>query len=114
MLDLGATVCTSRRVDCESCPARVGCAWHDSACAPPDPAKGSAGVSGGQSRFDGSDRQGRGRLVDALRADGRVSHELLAATAGWPDDTARALRVAASLVVDGLADWDDDGALVFA
>jgi A/G-specific adenine glycosylase len=114
MLDLGATVCTSRRADCESCPARAGCAWHAVACAPPDPAKGSAGVSGGQSRFDGSDRQGRGRLVDALRADGRVSPEQLAATAGWPGDTDRAVRVAASLVVDGLAGWDDDGALVFA
>ena len=33
----------------------------------PDPAVGSAGVSGRQSRFEGSDRQGRGRLVDALR-----------------------------------------------
>ena len=32
---------------------------------------GSAGVSTAQSRFDGSDRQGRGRLVDALR-HGRV------------------------------------------
>jgi A/G-specific adenine glycosylase len=114
MLDLGATVCTSRRTDCEACPARVGCAWHGSACAPPDPARGSAGVSGAQSRFDGSDRQGRGRLVDALRLTGRVPPEQLAATAGWPTDTDRAARVAASLVVDGLADWDDDGALVFA
>ncbi len=38
----------------------------------PDPAVGSSGVSGTQARFDGSDRQARGRLMKAL-SDGPVA-----------------------------------------
>jgi A/G-specific adenine glycosylase len=58
-------------------------------------------VSGGQSRFDGSDRQGRGRLVEALRAADVAAADVPAAM-GWPHDAARAARVAATLVADGL------------
>ena len=70
-------------------------------CPPPDPADGSAGVSGMQSRFEGSDRQGRGRLVEALRQR-EVPTADLAAAMGWSDDPDRAARVAATLVDDGL------------
>ena len=79
----------------------------------PDPADGSAGVSGGQSRFEGSDRQGRGRLVEALRS-GTVASDDLAAAMGWPDDAARAERVAATLVADGLATRADDGGFLLS
>lgn len=106
MLDLGATICTSRSPDCPNCPLVKGCAWRGAGCPPPDPAVGSAGVSGKQSPFEGSDRQGRGRLVDALRRGGRVASTDLAGRAGWPDDGPRAQRAAASLVRDGLAAWD--------
>ena len=104
VLDLGATVCTARRPSCDECPlaAANACAWHAGGRADPDPAVGSAGVSGGQSRFVGSDRQGRGRLVDALR-DAPVKVAALAAAMGWPDDNERAERVAATLVRDGVA-----------
>lgn len=102
MLDLGATVCTARRPRCHDCPLAVSCAWVRDGLAPPDPAVGSAGTSGPQSRFEGSDRQGRGRLVRAL-ADGPVPDARLAAVMGWPDDPDRARRVAAGLVADGLA-----------
>ncbi len=97
LLDLGATVCRARAPRCDACPVRSGCAWSGSG---DDPAIGSAGVSGRQSRFEGSDRQGRGRLVDALR-DGPVDD--VAHATGWPDDPQRAERVAATLVADGLA-----------
>lgn len=108
VLDLGATVCRSRSVDCGACPVAVGCAWHQAGRPEPDPAVGSAGVSGKQSTFGGSDRQGRGRLVDALRRGPVPSYEL-ADVMGWPDDEPRAIRVAATLVVDGLAIMTDDG-----
>ena len=111
LLDLGATVCTKRAPRCTECPARVWCAWQGRGCVEPDPAVGSAGVSGRQSRFEGSDRQGRGRLVDALRRNDGLTDERLAEHAGWHDDSQRARRVAESLVVDGLARWRDDGAL---
>lgn len=102
LLDLGRTVCAARTQACPVCPLAAGCAWSTAGRPDPDPAVGSAGVSGGQSRFEGSDRQGRGRLVNALRR-APVPDAELAAVMGWPDDRARAVRVAATLVADGLA-----------
>ena len=67
MLDLGATVCARRNPRCHDCPVSAACGWARAGHPDPDPADGSAGVSGGQSAFEGSDRQGRGRLVEALR-----------------------------------------------
>jgi A/G-specific adenine glycosylase len=110
VLDLGATVCTSRRPGCGSCPLAPRCAWGRRGWAAPDPAVGTAGASTGQSGFSGSDRQGRGRLVGALRSGPVPTHEL-AAAAGWPDDPDRARRVAATLVADGLAVIDGAGGL---
>ncbi len=111
LLDLGATVCVKRAPACDRCPARPWCAWHANGRPDPDPAEGSAGVSGRQSRFEGSDRQGRGRLVDALRRGDGVAAAHLARLAGWPDEPERARRVADTLVRDGLAVWRADGAL---
>lgn len=108
MLDLGATVCRARCPECPDCPVSGWCAWRRAGNPRPDPALGSAGVSGPQSRFEGSDRQGRGRLVDALR-HGPVPASALAEVMGWPDDPVRAERLAASLVTDGLAVVDTDG-----
>ena len=110
ILDLGATVCTKRVARCDACPLATHCAWHVAGHPEPDPAEGSAGTSGRQSVFEGSDRQGRGRLVDALRV-GPVRGEDLASTMGWTDDPNRAERVAATLVVDGLAEVTPDGGL---
>jgi A/G-specific adenine glycosylase len=104
IVDLGATVCVTGAPRCGDCPlAAPGlCAWFGTGRQGPDPALRSAGTSGRQSRFAGSDRQGRGRLVDAMRK-GPLALERLAETAGWPDDPRRAARVAAGLVADGLA-----------
>lgn len=99
MLDLGALVCIKRSPRCGTCPVRGTCVWQGEGA---DPAIGSAGVSAPQSRFAGSDRQGRGRLVDALRR-GPVHGDDLAVVMRWPDDAERARRVAATVVTDGLA-----------
>ncbi len=111
VLDLGATVCTSGAPSCEDCPLARGCGWWEAGRPDPDPARGSAGVSTGQSRFEGSDRQGRGRLVDALRSGRHLRRRDLASVAGWPDDPDRAQRVAETLVRDGLAIRDAGGQL---
>jgi A/G-specific adenine glycosylase len=108
MLDLGATVCVARAPRCGQCPVSATCAWWLAGAPPPDPAVGSAGVPGRQSTFAGSDRQGRGRLVDRLRG-GAVAAADLAEAMGWPDDADRARRVAATLVTDGLAVCRPDG-----
>jgi A/G-specific adenine glycosylase len=101
MLDLGARLCRPRAARCDECPLAAGCAWLARGRATPDPAEGSAGVSTGQPPFEGSDRQGRGRLVAALR-HGPVAAADVGAVMGWPDDGPRAARVAATLVADGL------------
>jgi A/G-specific adenine glycosylase len=67
----------------------------------PDPAVGSAGVTARQSRFSGSDREGRGRIVRAA-CDGPVLPAQLGQITGWIADEGRARRVAAALVADGL------------
>jgi A/G-specific adenine glycosylase len=103
MLDLGARVCTARAPRCDACPLASACAWRGVG---DDPAPGSFGVSGRQSRFEGSDRQGRGRLLDALRGGPVVE---VAVACGWPEDPERASRVAAGLVAEGFAAWSGDG-----
>ncbi|HEX4866727.1 MAG TPA: A/G-specific adenine glycosylase [Acidimicrobiales bacterium] len=107
MLDLGAGVCTRRTPRCADCPVRDRCTWHQRGLTEPDPADGSAGVSGGQAPFAGSDRQGRGRLVEALRSR-RVPSSELAEVMGWPTEPARAERMAAGLVGEGLIRFDGD------
>jgi A/G-specific adenine glycosylase len=106
VLDLGATVCTRRSPRCEECPIVRQCRWAATGWTGVDPADGSAGVSVPQSRFEGSDRQGRGRLVQALRT-GPVSVDRLADAAGWSDEPDRATRIADGLVADGLAEYVD-------
>jgi A/G-specific adenine glycosylase len=102
MLDIGALACGKRLQSCAGCPIRPWCAWAAGGRSAPDPAEGSAGAGSPQSPFAGSDRQGRGRLVAALRR-GPVPALDVAEAAGWPDDPGRAHRVAAGLVADGLA-----------
>lgn len=105
LVELGALICRPAPY-CERCPVAMACRWNDEGRPEPDPAVGSAGVSGSQSRFEGSDRQGRGRLVTALRS-GPVREDRLPSVMGWPDDPDRAERVAVSVVADGLAEHVD-------
>ena len=103
MLDLGATICTSRSPRCEVCPiGKSSCSWGDDQTQP-DPARGSAGVSTPQSTFEGSDRQGRGRLIAAL-TEAAVASQDLAKAMGWPDDVVRAETVAQKLVAEGMVE----------
>ena len=98
LMELGAATCSSRAPACGRCPLSPSCAWRNSAPGAPDPA--ARGPR--QSRFEGSDRQGRGRLVDALRS-GPVPPGRLRVACGWPEDPDRARRVADDLVAEGLA-----------
>ncbi|MDP8937616.1 MAG: A/G-specific adenine glycosylase [Actinomycetota bacterium] len=107
LMDLGATVCTRRQPRCDTCPVRPSCRWAATGFEGPDPMDGSAPSGRRQGVFAGSDRQARGRLVDALRR-APVPLEGIAAAAGWPDAPARAVRVAAALVAEGLAVADGD------
>jgi len=106
LFDLGATVCTRRAPACTRCPVEAHCAWRGEG---PDPADGSANVSAFQAPFEGSDRQGRGRLVEALRSGPQPTTDA-ARLMGLEDDPPRAHRILASLFRDGLV-IEHDGAL---
>ncbi len=106
VLDLGATICTKRAPRCDLCPIAASCAWARAGLAEPDPAAGSAGTSGAQGAFEGSDRQVRGRIVQALRT-GPIEVVRLPDVAGSCDDPERARRIADGLVGEGLAEYVD-------
>jgi A/G-specific adenine glycosylase len=102
LIDLGAIVCRPRDPECGECPVRADCAWAGDLEAP-DPAVGSSGVSTRQVRFDGSDRQARGRLLKAL-IDGPVVRTQVAGI--MRRDRPTADRLVRSLIDDGLCQPD--------
>ena len=101
LMDLGAVICRPQP-NCAACPLVDTCDWHGDG---PDPAVGSAGVSRSQARFEGSDRQARGRLLRALTA-GTVAVTEVSTVMGC--DRTRAERLVQSLVADGLVVVDGD------
>jgi A/G-specific adenine glycosylase len=110
LLDLGAELCVPAAPRCRDCPIRRRCRWAAAGRSGPDPAVGSAGAPSAQDRFDGSDRQGRGRLISALRT-GAIRGEDVASAIGWSDDPERVARVVSGLVAEGLVVTDRSGGL---
>jgi len=115
LMDFGSLVCRARRPACVACPVRAAgaCAWRAAPRGVPDPAVGSARVTSRQSRFEGSDRQGRGRLVRAACA-GPIAPGEVAAIAGWPTQDGRAHRVAEALCAEGILVHGRSGELSLA
>ena len=100
MLDLGAMHCTAVPT-CDGCPLLTACRWRREGPSTADPAVRTAGAPRRQASFEGSDRQGRGRLL-AAALRGPVPHGSIAEVAGWPLDPARARRVVDEMVDEGL------------
>ena len=100
-MELGALVCTAATPRCESCPVAGHCRWL-AAGRPDGPAARRV------QRYDGTDRQARGRLLDVLRrAEPAVDRGTL--LAAWPVDQDQAERALESLLADGLARLTADG-----
>lgn len=100
VMELGALVCTARAPRCRSCPVADLCAWRLAGYPPYDgpPRRGQA--------WEGTDRQCRGRILQAFRdADGPVTGAELAAH--WPDGAQHG-RCLAALVHEGLVEALDD------
>ncbi|HUQ39611.1 MAG TPA: A/G-specific adenine glycosylase, partial [Acidimicrobiales bacterium] len=97
VLDLGATVCIRRHPRCEECPVAAACAWRGQGHPVPDPAATSAAAGRPQSRFEGSDRQLRGRVIAVLRSGPADATEV-----GSGDR--RTGRILDALVGDGLVE----------
>jgi A/G-specific adenine glycosylase len=100
VMELGALVCTAARPRCGSCPLSRHCTWLRAG----SPRAATRPV--GQ-RYEGTDRQCRGRLLAVLRdAEGPVAAGKL--DAAWPAQMQRA-RALDGLVADGLVDALPDG-----
>ena len=98
LMDFGATVCTARAPRCAECPVRFSCGW--AGVNGNDPAPLTAGTSRPQGRFEGSDRQARGRLLKELTRRG-VSRVEVAEVMG-DIERHRASRLVEQLIVEGL------------
>jgi len=109
IMDFGAQVCTARSPKCDECVIAPHCATRrrmdGSWCSDDDPARTTALTSKPQARFDGSDRQARGRLMRALAERGVRRGDVAAA---MQVDAARAARLLDSLVRDGLVVADGE------
>lgn len=102
LMELGALVCTSSRPACDSCPVAKSCSWL------------LAGRPAGQGRrrpqrYEGSDRQLRGRLLAVLRA-AVTPVPVSAFETAIPDERQRA-RILTALITDGLATALPDGSI---
>jgi len=107
IMDLGAVLC--RPVPrCAECPIQQQCAWTALGQPDPDPAIGTAGVSSKQARFEGSDRQARGRLMARLVMGSLAAAD---AAAAMQVDAERAGRLIDALVFERLVARTPDNTL---
>ena len=98
VMELGALVCTAASPRCGGCPVAGGCAWL--AAGRPVPPDGAARRR--TQKYDGTDRQCRGRVLTVLRAaDDPVRRADF--DAAWPA-RAQLDRALDGLVADGLID----------
>jgi A/G-specific adenine glycosylase len=100
VMELGALVCTAASPRCADCPVARHCAWL---------AAGRPAANGGRrtQRYDGTDRQCRGRLLALLRESGAPAHRAHF-DAVWSDQV-QLDRALDGLVADGLVDPTADG-----
>ncbi len=105
LMELGATVCTARTPDCTRCPL-PRCAW----VAAGRPRQESTRRT---QKYEGTDRQARGRLLDVLRAATEPVDRLRLDLA-WTRDPGQRDRALDSLLVDGLIEQTRDGRFALA
>jgi A/G-specific adenine glycosylase len=98
MMDFGARHCTIRHPQCDVCPVKKQCKWHGVG---EDPAPSSAGASKPQAKFEGSDRQARGRALRAV-GDGISSQKDIIKAMSLEHDPSRARELLNALVSEGL------------
>ncbi|WP_433761948.1 A/G-specific adenine glycosylase [Nocardia sp. CA-135398] len=105
LMELGATVCTARTPDCSRCPLPQ-CAWVSAGRPVSDVVRKTQ-------KYEGTDRQARGRLLDVLRdATGPV--ERIRLDLAWTRDPGQRDRALDSLLLDGLVEQTPDGLFALA
>jgi len=101
VMELGALVCTATAPVCTECPVRIDCAWQRAG------APTYTGPRRAAQRFEGTDRQVRGLLLDVLRGSAGPARAA-ALDEVWPEAQQRS-RALSSLLADGLVEQLADG-----
>jgi A/G-specific adenine glycosylase len=101
LMELGATVCTTRTPRCGLCPLS-GCRWRQAGYPP------AQGPARRPQAYAGTDRQVRGRLLDVLR-DNEFPVTRAELDVAWLTDTEQRERALNSLLADGLVTQTVDG-----
>ncbi len=102
LMELGALVCTARNPRCNECPIAADCRWLARGRPAPDaPTRRTQ-------KYEGTDRQARGRLLDVLRGTSSPVPRA-ALDVAWTRDTAQRDRALDSLLTDGLVELTDNG-----
>ncbi|MHA3682920.1 A/G-specific adenine glycosylase [Leucobacter sp. HY1908] len=99
-MELGAVICTARAPGCAGCPVAAWCEWRGAGYPDNAPLKRPR-----QAKFEGSDRQVRGRIMALLRERAgavTVAAVLDAAREGGVRDEKQPRRAYDSLKADGL------------
>ena len=96
-MELGALICHARQPDCPACPLEAACAWRRNGY-PGDAHAGARRVQ----RYEGTDREARGRVMGMLRQGDGTAIAVAAIVAALPRPD-QAKRAIAGLVADGLA-----------
>nr|WP_280420733.1 A/G-specific adenine glycosylase [Nocardia carnea] len=105
LMELGATVCTARTPDCTRCPL-PRCAWVTAGRPRQESTRRTQ-------KYEGTDRQARGRLLDVLRAAAEPVDRIRLDLA-WTRDPGQRDRALDSLLVDGLIEQTRDGRFALA
>lgn len=101
IMEFGALVCTARTPACASCPV-TECRWRSLGFPTYE------GPKRATQKFEGTDRQVRGRLMSVLReSDGPVDRARL--DLAWTADDVQRDRALGTLLVDGLVEQTVDG-----
>jgi len=107
LMELGALICTADSPGCARCPLAPSCAWRSAGYPAGPPRKRPA------QRWHGTNRQVRGQIMAVLRdVDEPIAEsELATRTSSYTADPGQWRRCLDSLLADGLAARDGDGAL---
>lgn len=100
VMELGALTCTATAPRCKDCPVATDCGWLAAG-------RPKADTKRPAQRYEGTDRQCRGRLLALLR-DSKDPIPQASFDVAWPDNSQRA-RALDGLVADGLVDPLPDG-----
>ena len=104
LMELGALVCSATKPACEMCPVKSQCRWV--ALGKPAPsAEENAAATGRVQKFQGTDRQVRGKIMAAVRGSDFINHKDMLIL--W-DDKIQLERCLQSLLEDGLIETNEN------